>query len=59
LKAYVIIIDRLDGRLPLLHGIYKQYRHAVQEQQRLIRDSEDLFGSVVRINILGPEEITE
>ena len=59
MKVYVVVVDYRDGRDSQVYGVYKQYRHAYQEEQRLLEVSQNVFNSEIKVRILGPQEITE
>lgn len=44
MKVYVVLVDYKSGRNTKVYGVYKQYRHALQEKQRLIDIGKDLWG---------------
>lgn len=59
MKVYVILIDYKDGRDSKVYGIYKNYRHAFQERERVVEIGKTLWG----VNEFKPRivnsEITE
>jgi hypothetical protein len=36
MKVYIVLVDYMSGRDTKVYGVYKQYRHAFQEEQRLL-----------------------
>ena len=59
MKVYVILVDYRDGRDSLVYGVYKQYRHAYQEEQRLLHIGEALWGgNQIKVRIIDAE-VTE
>ena len=59
MKVYVVLVDYRDGRDSLVYGLYKQYRHAYQEEQRLLRIGESLWGGdMIKVRIID-QEVTE
>ena len=59
MKVYVVLVDYKDGRDTKVYGVYKQYRHAFQEEQRLLNIGETLWGgNQIKVRIVGTE-VTE
>lgn len=59
MKVYVVLVDYKNGRDTKVYGIYKQYRHAFQEEQRLLDISETLWGGdQIKVRIVN-SEVTE
>lgn len=44
MKVYVILIDYKDGRDSKVYGIYKNYRHAYQEREKVVEIGKTLWG---------------
>lgn len=59
MKVYIIVVDFLDGRKSQVLGLYKQYRHAIQEKEILLECGQDIFNSDFEVRIVGPREIAE
>lgn len=59
MKVYVILVDYADQRPTKVYGIYKQYRHAFQEEQRLLDIDKALWGEDrIKVRIVD-SEVTE
>lgn len=59
MKIYIVLIDYKDGRNTKVYGTYKQYRHAFQEEQRLLNIGETLWGgNQIKVRIVDAE-VTE
>lgn len=62
MKVYVVLIDYRSGhdiKAYGVYGIYKQYRHALQEKQRLFDLDKTLWGgNQIDVQIIG-QEVTE
>lgn len=59
MKVYVILIDYKSGRATKVYGVYKQYRHALQEEQRLLDIGKTLWGGdQIKVRIIDAE-VTE
>lgn len=59
MKIYVVLVDYRDGRDSKVYGVYKQYRHAYQEEQRLLNIGETLWGgNQIKVRIVDAE-VTE
>lgn len=59
MKVYVVLVDYCSGRDTKVYGVYKQYRHAYQEEQRLLDISKTLWGSdQIKVRIVD-QEVTE
>lgn len=59
MKVYVVLIDYKSGCDTKVYGIYKQYRHAFQEEQRLLDIGKTLWGSdQIKVRIVDAE-VTE
>lgn len=59
MKVYVILIDYADQHPTKVYGVYKQYRHAFQEEQRLLDISKTLWGgNQIKVRIVD-QEVTE
>lgn len=59
MKVYVVVVDYRDGRDSQVYGVYKQYRYAYQEEQRLLEVGRNVFNSEIKVRILGPQEVSE
>ena len=63
MKVYVVLVDYESGRDTKVHGVYKQYRHALQEEQRLLKDFSTLtklYGVEIKIKVrIANSEVTE
>lgn len=44
MKVYVVLIDYKDGRDSKVYGIYKNYRHAYQEREKVVEIGKTLWG---------------
>ena len=44
MKVYVVLVDYKDGRDSKVYGVYKNYRHAFQEKERVIELGKTLWG---------------
>ena len=59
MKVYVVLVDYKSGRDTKVYGVYKQYRHAFQEEQRLLDIGETLWGGdQIKVRIVD-QEVTE
>jgi len=59
MKVYAVVVDFQDKRDSVIHGIYKQYRHAYQEEQRLLDIGKILLGTnQIKVRIID-QEVTE
>lgn len=62
MKVYVVLIDYRSSRdikAYGVYGVYKQYRHALQEEQRLLDISKTLWDNdQIDVQIIG-QEVTE
>lgn len=59
MKVYVVLVDYRSGRDTKVYGVYKQYRHAYQEEQRLLDISKTLWdGDQIKVRIVN-QEVTE
>lgn len=59
MKIYVVLVDYYDGRDSLVYGLYKQYRHAYQEEQKLLHIGKSLWGdNMIKVRIID-QEVTE
>ena len=59
MKVYVVLIDYYNGRDTKVYGAYKNYRHAFQEEQRLLNIGETLWGgNQIKVRIVDTE-VTE
>lgn len=59
MKIYVVLVDYRDGRDSIVYGLYKQYRHAYQEEQRLLDIGKTLWGGdQIKVRIVDAE-VTE
>lgn len=59
MKIYVVLVDYRDGRDSKVYGAYKQYRHAYQEEQRLLNIGKTLWGgNQIKVRIVDAE-VTE
>lgn len=59
MKVYVILVDYADQRPTKVYGVYKQYRHAFQEEQRLLDIDKTLWGEGrIKARIID-SEVTE
>lgn len=59
MKVYIVLIDYRDGRDSKVYGVYRQYRHAYHEEQRLLDIGETLWGgNQIKVRIID-EEVTE
>ena len=59
MKVYVVLVDYRSGRDTKVYGVYKQYRHAYQEEQRLLNIAETLWGGdQIKVRIVD-QEVTE
>ena len=59
MKVYVVVVDYRDGRDSQVYGVYKQYRHAYQEEQHVLSLGKDFFNSEIKVRIVGPQEVSE
>lgn len=57
MKVYVILVDYRNDRTKV-YGVYKQYRHAYQEEQRLLNIVDILSGDRIKVRIVE-QEVTE
>lgn len=59
MKVYVVLVDYMSGRDTKVYGVYKQYRHAFQEEQRLLDLGKTLWGEdQIKVRIVNAE-VTE
>lgn len=59
MKIYIILVDYMNGQDTKVYGVYKQYRHAYQEEQRLLDIDKTLWGgNQIKIRIID-QEVTE
>ena len=62
MKVYVVLIGYHSGRdikAYGVYGVYKQYRHALQEEQRLLDIDKTLWGGdQIKVRIIDAE-VTE
>lgn len=63
MKVYIVLVDYESNRDTKVHGVYKQYRHALQEEQRLLKDFSTLtklYGIEIKIKVrIVDQEMTE
>lgn len=63
MKVYIVLVDYESGRDTKVHGVYKQYRHALQEEQRLLKDFSTLaklYGVEIKIKVrITDQEVSE
>lgn len=52
MKVYAVVVDFQDERDSVIHGIYRQYRHAYQEEQQILEYARDLFNTEVKVRII-------
>lgn len=57
MKVYVVLVDYRNDRTKV-YGVYKQYRHAYQEEQRLLNIVDILSGDRIKVRIVE-QEVTE
>lgn len=59
MKVYIVLIDYKNGYDTKVYGVYKQYRHAYQEEQRLLNITDTLWsGDQIKVRIID-QEVTE
>lgn len=59
MKVYIILVDYMSGQDTKVYGVYKQYRHAFQEEQRLLDIDKTLWGEGrIKVRIVD-SEVTE
>ncbi len=59
MKVYIILVDYMSGQDTKVYGVYKQYRHAFQEEQRLLDIDKTLWGEGrIKARIID-SEVTE
>lgn len=59
MKVYVVLVDYKSGQDTKVYGVYKQYRHAYQEEQRLLNIADTLWGGdQIKVRI-ADSEVTE
>lgn len=62
MKVYVILIDYRSGhdiKAYGVYGVYKQYRHALQEKDRILNISKTLWsGDQIKVRVVD-QEVTE
>ena len=59
MKVYVVLVDYRSGRNTKVYGVYKQYRHASQEKERLLDIGKTLWGGdQIDVRIID-QEVTE
>ena len=59
MKVYVILVDYADQRPTKVYGVYKQYRTAYQEERRLKKIAESLWGGNQIDTRIVDQEVTE
>lgn len=55
MKVYAVIVNFCNGREAVIHGLYKQYKHARQAKEALEEYNKDLFNAETRIKIVRKE----
>ena len=59
MKVYIVLVDYINGQDTKVYGVYKQYRHAFQEEQRLLDIGKTLWGEdQIKVRIIN-SEVTE
>lgn len=59
MKVYVVLVDYRSGRETKVFGVYKQYRHARQEKEKLLDIDKTLwYDDQINVRIVD-QEVTE